>query len=329
MGYKAMENMQEIREQFLEYLKIKGYAEGTITLARKSLKYFLDWCKEREITTPHQISHASVLRYQKYLCYYRNEKTGKGLARYTQHQRLHAIKSLCQWLVRVGILSANPAAQIEYPSRDKRLPQNILTAEEVEKILDQVDVSTASGMRNRAMMETFYSTGIRRQELIETKLEDIDWQRGILRIRKGKNRKERIIPIGERALKWIERYLREARKYIAKDPDEGYLFLNILGDPLSPSYITTIAHRALKKAGIEKSGSCHIFRHTAATLMLENGADIRYIQEMLGHAWLITTQVYTKVMPNKLKEVHEKTHPGNLGFKISDLRFENKEDEKK
>jgi len=165
-------------------------------------------------------------------------------------------------------------------------------------------------LRDRVIMEMFYTTAIRRLELIELQVFDIDYGRNTVFIRQGKGRKDRIVPLGERARAWLDKYRDEARPQLSTARDEGYLFLSVHGGPLTPKRLSGRIKNYVKKAGIDKVGSCHMFRHTAATLMLENGADIRFIQALLGHASLETTQVYTQVGINKLADIHAATHPG-------------------
>jgi integrase/recombinase XerD len=159
------------------------------------------------------------------------------------------------------------------------------------------------------MWEVMYSTGLRRTELARLKLHDLDPARGLLFVRQGKGKKDRLGPIGERAVAWVQKYLDELRSEWVRDPREEHLFLHPSGTPATPATLTARAHQLLKRAGIAKPGSCHIFRHTMATHMLEHGADVRYVQEMLGHKNLNSTQVYTHVSPGKLKAVHTATHP--------------------
>ncbi|MGH8241662.1 MAG: tyrosine-type recombinase/integrase, partial [Steroidobacteraceae bacterium] len=161
------------------------------------------------------------------------------------------------------------------------------------------------------ILETLYSTGMRRRELMGLSLFDLDRERGTVMIRQGKGKKDRMIPIGERAVRWIDRYQNEVRPgFVVRD--HATLFLTHTGEPFTPNRLTQLVREYIRAADLGKSGSCHLFRHTMATLMLENGADIRYIQAMLGHAELSTTQIYTQVSIRKLKEIHSATHPGKV-----------------
>jgi integrase/recombinase XerD len=187
-----------------------------------------------------------------------------------------------------------------------------LTAEETERVIAAVDLLKPMGLRDRAILETLYSTGIRRCELAGVRIFDVDSERKTLIVRQGKGKKDRIIPIGERALHWVGRYLEELRPKLVSIPDEGVLFLSEAGETMLLARLTDLVRRCVKRAELGKTGSCHLFRHTMATLMLENGADIRFIQEMLGHESLETTQIYTQVSIRKLKEIHTATHPARL-----------------
>lgn len=160
------------------------------------------------------------------------------------------------------------------------------------------------------MMEVLYSTGIRRAELVALRVFDVDAQRGTVMVREGKGRKDRVVPIGERALGRVEKYLADSRRELVLGTDEGWLFLTSHGDAMTLVSASQIVQGYVRQANLGKTGACHLFRHTAATLMLENGADIRYIQALLGHARLDTTQLYTQVSIHKLKQVHALTHPG-------------------
>jgi integrase/recombinase XerD len=161
-------------------------------------------------------------------------------------------------------------------------------------------------------LETFYSTGMRRMELLGLKLYDLDQERGTIFIRQGKGKKDRMIPLGERAFVWVRKYLDDARPTLSLTPDDGTVFLTNAGLAFEANRLTQLVRDYVDLAEIGKTGSCHLFRHTCATLMLEGGADIRFIQQMLGHAKLETTQIYTQVSIRQLKEVHTRTHPARL-----------------
>ena len=209
----------------------------------------------------------------------------------------------------------NPASEIVLPRMEHRLPKHVLTTEEAERIIQQPDVTDPEGLRDRAILETFYSTGMRRMELIHLKIYDLDTDRGMLTIRQGKGKKDRVIPIGDRAAAWVEKYLREVRPNLVTEPYDRTVFLSNAGEPFCLDHLSNLVRDYVDKANIGKRGACHLFRHSMATLMLENGADIRFIQQMLGHADLNSTQIYTHVSIRKLKEIHTATHPAKLQHK--------------
>ena len=213
---------------------------------------------------------------------------------------------------------ANPAADLDLPRAEKRLPRHVLTASEAERVLGLPDVEEVMGLRDRAILETLYSTGMRRMELIGLKLYDLDQERGTVFIRQGKGKKDRMIPMGERAFSWVRRYLEEARPRLSLTPDDGLVFLTNVGLAFEPNRLTQLVRDYVDQADIGKTGSCHLFRHTCATLMLEGGADIRFIQQLLGHEKLETTQIYAQVSIRMLKEVHTRTHPARLTLDVSE-----------
>lgn len=220
------------------------------------------------------------------------------------------MKAFFKWLSRQNHILYNPASELELPRMERRLPRFILNVREAEAVLAQADLATPIGIRDRAIMETLYSTGIRRMELIRLHLTDIDAERGTVMVRQGKGKKDRMIPIGARAIAWIDKYRDDVRPDLACGADDGTLFITTLGEAFAPNRLTQLVRNYVDAAETGKKGACHLFRHTMATLMLEGGADIRYIQAMLGHAELSTTQLYTQVSIRTLKQIHTATHPG-------------------
>ena len=218
------------------------------------------------------------------------------------------LKLWFSWMARNGYIDHDPAIELELPKVGYKLPR-ILSKEEAECVLQQPKLQTCLGLRDRAILEVLYSTGIRRMELLHLKLYDLDKQHGLITIREGKGRRDRVVPVGERALFWLDQYLMTTRPKIVREPDDSVIFLTIVGQPLTPNYLSWLARQYVQSARTGKSGACHIFRHTMATLMLEGGADIRYIQAMLGHVRLDTTKIYTHVSIRMLKQIHTATHP--------------------
>lgn len=305
------ESLYNAMRRFLQWQAEKNYSPKTIENREVYLRYFIQWCDDRGLGQPQEITKPIIERYQRYLFLYR-KKNGEPLSTRSQHVRVVPIRAWFKWLARQNHILYNPASDIEMPRLERRLPKHILTVDESEAIINQPDTTKPTGIRDRAILETLYSTGIRRMELINLKLFDIDNDRGTVMVRQGKGRKDRMIPIGERALKWIEKYQIDVRPELSTPNDEGILFLTHLSDAFTPNRLTQMVRDYIDAADIGKRGSCHLFRHTMATLMLENGADVRFIQAMLGHVSLETTQIYTQVSIRKLKDIHTATHPAKL-----------------
>jgi integrase/recombinase XerD len=203
----------------------------------------------------------------------------------------------------------------------------VLTASEVEQIMIVPDVQTPLGLRNRAMLELLYSTAMRRTELTSLKVHDVDTQRRVISIWCGKGRKDRVVPFGERALGWLEQYLETTRPRLLVDSRETTLFLTYNGRPFVSNALSDMVRKCVRAADVSKRGSCHLLRHTAATLMLDAGANVRYIQELLGHEELTTTQIYTHVSIAELQKVHDLTHPARPKDQSQALRHRQDDDE--
>jgi len=295
---------------YLDWMSYSGYSPHTLRSAHHDLRVFVRWCDSRGLSAPTQLSRPVLEQYQRHLHLLR-KADGKPLAAGAQRHRLQHMKGLCRWLVRENLLPSNPASELMLPKPLRQLPRSILSFAEVERILAQPDIETPVGLRDRAMMELLYSTGLRRLELVGLTSGDIDFTRRLLLVRHGKGGSDRYVPIGERALDWLMRYLDEARDELAL-PGVDTLFVSDYGDALQDGALSTVVKRHIKRADINKPGSCHLFRHACATHMLENGADIRFIQALLGHAKLNTTQIYTHVSIDKLQEIHAATHPARL-----------------
>ena len=286
----------------------RGYSAHTIAGRERSLRVFAAWAAERGLIRVQEITRPILERWQRHLFLYR-KADGEPLTVRSQLAHIHPLIAFFRYLARENHILYNPASDLELPRIGKRLPRNVLTVPEAEKVLSIPDLSLAMGIRDRAMLEVLYSTGIRRAELVHLNLYDIDRDRGVMMVREGKGKKDRVVPIGTRALQWIDTYLAQVRPDLASGADDGTLFLSALGQPLGVHRLAEIVREAVNDAQIGKRGSCHMFRHTMATLMLENGADIRFIQAMLGHADLKSTEIYTQVSIKALKAVHTATHP--------------------
>lgn len=302
------------RAAFVEWMRIRNLAPQTIKGYRSDVGQFIRWCEERSIAGPEEVTRSHMQRYQRWLYHYRIPESGERAERpltfETQLAKLTAIRTYFQFFVKRGFLDLNPATDLELPKQGKRLPKAILKPEEVQAIFAACDLESKVGLRDRAIFEVFYSTGIRRFELSNLRVLDIDLDGGTAMVRQGKGLKDRVVPLGDRALHWVAKYMLESRPKLVFYKDPSHLFLTRDGKQIEPDTLTILVKKYLKKAGLDEiEGGCHLFRHACATHMLEGGADIRYIQELLGHAYAHTTQRYTRVSIRKLKEVHAKTHP--------------------
>ena len=293
----------------LVWLEVRGYSERTVQTRRLHLSLFLHWCLDRGLESPSAVTLTILERYQRHLFHRKKPDGTTALSLKTQRGQLTTVQQLFKWLTRQKYILSNPASELELPRVEKRLPRVVLTANQVEQVMNVPDLSCPVGLRDRAILEVFYSTGIRRAELIHLELDDIVEERGLLLVREGKGKKDRMVPIGERALSWLRKYMDDVRPSLVCSLSGKRLFLTEYGEPLLPKHLSHRVRSHIRKAEIGLSGSCHIFRHSMATLMLENGADIRFIQRMLGHASLESTEVYTHVSVTQLKKVHELTHP--------------------
>jgi integrase/recombinase XerD len=318
---------------FLEWMAARRFSAHTIKNRRIELGYFIDWCEERSILRPDDVTRALLERYRQHVFHYRRKSAGgtaspegQPLSFQTQAKRLISVRVFFQWLARNHHLLYNPASELELPRPEKRLPRHILSVAEVEQIMNALDTTepTGLGLRDRAMLEALYSTGMRRAELVALRTDDVDLERGTVLIRQGKGAKDRMVPIGRRACAWIEKYLYTVRPLYIDDVDSAILFLAKHGEGMQGKQLSVIVKKAIEAANLDRfqdthpNAACHLFRHACATHMLENGADIRYIQALLGHEDLSTTEVYTRVSILQLKAVHERTHPARLQGRSGD-----------
>ena len=295
--------------EFCQWMGVHGNSPRTIENRRAMLSFLVDWLAERGVTRPVEVTRPMLEGYQR-ACFHYRKRDGHPLSFRSQSQRLLAVRAFFKWATRAHLILHNPASEIDLPKVEQRLPRPALSQAEAELVLSMPELADPAGLRDRAMLEVLYATGIRRSELAHLAVFDVDDDRQTLLVRQGKGKRDRMVPIGERALLWVRRYLTEARPRLVAEPDDGTLFVSADGVGFSPDRLTQICRGYVLASGVPKQGACHLFRHTMATLMLEGGADIRYIQAMLGHAELSTTQIYTQVSIRALQAVHAATHPG-------------------
>jgi integrase/recombinase XerD len=301
--------LADLIEAHLTALHARDYASSTIVGRRRHLNRFQLWVGPRPAgcLTVHDLR-----RYQIHLA-----RSGRAemIGPSSQAQAITALRLLFRWAVRSGALNASPAADLESPRLPRRLPRAVLSLAEAEAVLRQPDVTSTIGIRDRTMLEVLYSCALRRMEILNLDLLDVDASRQLIHVRNGKGSRDRIVPVSARALCWIQRYVSNARWLPCSSAGQP-LFVSARGNRLSRTRLTERLRRYLVAAGVTKPGSCHIWRHSAATHMHDGGADIRDLQVLLGHALLTTTQIYTHVSAERLKAVHARSHP--LGDGVSD-----------
>lgn len=311
-GTKALSLIRGM-ELHLEDCLARGQSPRTVSGKHYVLKWFIGWCASQGITAVGQVTIQVLEAYRKYLFQYRQPRTDKPLDIATQRNRLTDVVMYFRRLRKTGYIKVDPAHEFELPYVPRRPPQAYLSVEEIEAICRMPLLFGIKGYRDRAIIEVHFATGIRRAEVANLDISDIDFKGEIVIVRQGKGRRDRRVPIARRALAWLRLYLDHIRPRFARVDSGDALFIGSNGRRFSPSKLGERTSRYVKLAGIKKRGGSTLFRHSTATLMLDNGADIRHVQEMLGHADIKNTQIYTHVALGKLKEVYARTHPAASG----------------
>jgi integrase/recombinase XerD len=288
--------------EYLSVLKLeKNLSENTIESYRSDISSLLRFLEEYKIDDPSEVGYENLIAFFKAL-------KNAGLNSRSAARYYSSLKGFFNYLVRNKYIAANPIEKVPTPKLGKNLP-SVLSVNEVDAILSKPDTANILGLRDKAVLETFYACGIRVSELINLKLSDIFLEEGVIRVL-GKGSKERLVPIGSSAIEWINYYLKQSRLLLEKKTKSGnFLFLNSHGTKLSRMGIWKIVDRYVTEAGILKEVHPHTFRHSFATHLLEGGADLRAVQEMLGHADISTTQIYTHIDREYIKQVHKDFHP--------------------
>ncbi|HEY3426459.1 MAG TPA: site-specific tyrosine recombinase XerD [Negativicutes bacterium] len=293
--------MEGYVNEFINYLAVeRGLAQNTLESYGRDLRQFNTYLQNSQLEFLKNSNRNTILNYLSSL-------QSKGRAVSTISRNLAAIKSFYQYLVRERYLESDPAAHLESPKLEKKLPK-ILTIGEVEELLKQPNAFLPTGFRDKAMLELLYATGIRVSELISLNISDVNLDMGYIKCY-GKGAKERIVPLGSIAAKCVQEYSTKGRPKMVRTYEESALFVNHHGNRLTRQGFWKIIKKYAHEANITKDITPHTLRHSFATHLLENGADLRSVQEMLGHADISTTQIYTHVTKNHLKEVYDKTHP--------------------
>jgi integrase/recombinase XerD len=288
-------------------MKVRNYAKATLTGYSRYLREFISWLRQQEISDLKRVTRDTLTAYQVKLM----ELKARGdntIA--TVSIKIRAIKRFFEYLEASNQILINPAEHIKEPKKETRLPRVVLTEDEARKILDAPNLSTMTGIRDRTVLEVFYSTGIRVEELINLTIYDCDLQGGLLRVNKGKFAKDRVIPLGKHAVRFLKEYITRIRpNHTRNNKQTRNLFVGYTGKPISGRTIGNRVVYYAKQAGIKKRVTPHTFRHTFATELVRNGADITAVQKMLGHSHLSVTHIYTKVAGVDVKKTHKESHP--------------------
>jgi len=300
---------KEIKE-YLDDCARRGFAATTLYSYRKALEKFFNWVGRHYPGIRHisEINRSIVTEYQMHL-YKSSSRWGKPLSAETQHRWLGVVLWFFRWMVAEQKLLLDPTSAIRLPRRPQRITRNYLSLKEVQKLLRIPDVCTDGGLRDRAILEILYCCGLRNSELRKLAVSDLNLSDGWLVVREGKGNKDRVVPLGKAAVYFLMLYLEKVRSRWIRNRKTDIVFLNRLGRPLSYDLLIAMVKKTARLAGIKRTITPHGLRHTCATLMLRGHADIRHIQELLGHASLSSTQIYTRVEITDLKKVHAKCHP--------------------
>lgn len=294
--------------QFLAWSVGTGLSPDTARIRAAALDRFVPWCEARQIHAPEQLGKESLEEYFAFLQTSRR-RDGEPIAEGTRLARFNPVIAFCKWMFRNDMVLDDPCARLLPRKAGRRLPPRVPTRKEMFAVLSLPDASTPSGIRDRAILEVLYATGLRRMELVRLRVLDVDAGRQSVRVLHGKGNRDRQVPMGPMALDWLVKYLHAVRPMLTGPRSFDTLFLTDYGEAFGLNRLGDMVKRYLCMASFRSRGSCHVFRHACATHMLEGGADIRYIQSMLGHSHLSTTQIYTHVSMDRLARVHRRSHP--------------------
>jgi integrase/recombinase XerD len=306
-------SLQACIEYYLAVCRGKGQSERSVISKASALDLFKRWAQLFGTPSIDEIDEEILDNYQQYLLAFRKSVDGNPLSRGTIRYRLTAVKVMIGVLTKKGVLKANLVQHFELPKLGRRLPKPVLTEKEVNKVIGQTRYHGLKGIRDKAIMLTYYASGIRRFELQGLTLDDIDFEQYQLRVFQGKGFKDRYVPVSKEACFAIYHYQKQVRPKLENEHSGKVLFLANNGKPFRLGQLSELVAKYIKHADIRKTGACNQYRHAAATHMVDRGADIRHVQEFLGHADISTTQIYVHVSMAKLREVYNRTHPSAKG----------------
>jgi integrase/recombinase XerD len=314
MNERGKQKLELLRHRFLEWLEAGGYSPKTRVNYGRDVREFIDWIAgETELSAIGEVSSAHLQQYQ--LVLFQREQEGKEeeprrLSLGAQVNKLAAVRKFFGWLLGEGMLAHNPASALELPKRPRSLPRTVLTPQEARRLIEATPVKKPKDIRDRALIEVLYATGIRRAELIGLKMYDLDLNAATLKVSHGKGNTVRIVPLTSSAIAALKLYLEESRPVYARQGIQTALFVSSRsGGPLDADDIVRIVRKAARRAKIAKHITPHTLRHSVATHLLAGQADIRQIQKLLGHRRLTSTEIYTRVEIGDLQEVIARCHP--------------------
>lgn len=309
---KQLNGLTDCLDYYLDYCLSHDESESTITGKKCLLSRFVLWCSLNEIEDINDITLAVVEEYRLYARKNYQGKKGAPIQQESLRNIITAVKVFIKRMYFSEILDHDPLGRLELPKKPRRVPKNILSPEDVEKVFEQPLLYGDIGLRDRAILELFYSCALRRFEVIKLQLDDIDFTKMEVRVEQGKGNNDRIVPISERACECLIFYIDYIRPKLATLASGTTVFLNNGGGVYKKCRMSELVTKYILLSGVAKRGSCGTFRHSAATHMLEENADLRYIQEFLGHADISTTQIYTHVSKKKLHKVYKSSHPSAM-----------------
>jgi integrase/recombinase XerD len=295
-------NNAELLDEFCDNLWLEdGLSRNTLDSYRRDLRKFAAWLEKERSASILATARADI---KGYLDYLKNKQQAKPSS---TSRNISSLKRLFRYLLRQGKISTDPTLQIDTPKLPRNLPKS-LTEQDVEQLLDAPDLQTPLGLRDRTMLEVLYASGLRVSELVTLRIAQVSMDMGVVRVM-GKGSKERVVPLGEEALDWLRRYLAEGRPVLLAGKVSDALFVTSRGEGMTRQMFWYLIKKHAKTGGLHKPLSPHTLRHAFATHLLNHGADLRVVQMLLGHSDISTTQIYTHVARERLKQLHAMHHP--------------------
>ncbi|MDD2710291.1 MAG: tyrosine-type recombinase/integrase [Verrucomicrobiae bacterium] len=300
-------------ERYVQHTELLSFSERTIRTQRSYLRLLAAFLVEKDVVEIQTVTTTTLMDFQRWL-YYRPTWRGGVRVAASMNRTLSVVKSFFHFLKQEGYLARDPSEDLEFAREPQRLPRNILTPQEARKIIEAPDTSTHLGYRDRTILEVLYATGIRKLELMNLTPEDVNLEEELLRINGGKGAKDRVAPLSRVACSFLESYIKGVRPELLREKQSSHLFVSLRGQAISKNALGEIVEKYARRAGVKKHVTCHLWRHSCATHLLKNNANLRHVQEILGHRSLATTERYLSLTITDLKEAHRKCHPREKGI---------------